>query len=88
MQVQINDNARTIKLLDDELQIVKVNLSKQISISQRYKIELDTYIYKINQMIKDFLDLNIKNNLINQVRESTEKTNQKLLELVKKAERK
>jgi len=34
-------------------------------------------------MTKDFLDLNIKNNLINQVRESTERTNQKLIIVLK-----
>lgn len=42
MQVQINDNARQIKMLEDELQIVKVKLTKQIAITQRQKIELDT----------------------------------------------
>jgi len=38
-------------------------------------------------MTKDFLDLNIKNNLINQVRESTQRTNTKLIQEVKTAER-
>jgi len=42
MQVQINDNARQIKMLEDELQIVKVKLTKQVAITQRQKIELDT----------------------------------------------
>jgi len=37
-------------------------------------------------MAKDFIDLQIQNNLINQVRESTERTNLKLIDNVKKAD--
>lgn len=37
-------------------------------------------------MAKDFIDLQIQNNLINQVRMSTERTNQKLVDNVKNSE--
>lgn len=37
-------------------------------------------------MVKDFIDLQIQNNLINQVRISTERTNKKLADNVKHSE--
>jgi len=44
MQVQINDNDRTIKLIKDDLDIVTINRNKQMSIANRLKIEIQTHL--------------------------------------------